>query len=421
MNTRQLYRTEALNAHQIKWLGEIILIRPISFSFLTVAASVLALLVLVFLFVGTYTKRSTITGQLMPDVGLVKVHAPQFGIVVKKNVTEGQIVNRGDVLYVLSSERYSDTLGSVQSSVTQQVTARRKSLLETKEKTLKLNQEEQLALEDRILGLKSELTKIDNQIEGQTSRVSLAEEAVTRVRGLVSQHFISKEQLQQREADMLDQRDHLRTLERDRISLGRELTAQKSNLASMPLRHQTQIAQIERDIASVGQELTESEAKRSFEITAPESGVATAITAEIGQTIDGGKPLLSIVPLRAKLQAFLYAPSRAIGFIKPGDHVLMRYQAYPYQKFGQMKGAVLFVAKVALPSSELASADMPTQATGGEPLYRITVSLPSQTINAYGRAQSLQAGMLLDADVLLERRRLYEWVLEPLYTLSDKL
>ena len=56
-----------------------------------------------------------------------------------------------------------------------------------------------------------------------------------------------------------------------------------------------------------------------------------------------------------------------------------------------------------------------------EPLYRITVDLASQTVSAYGRPQPLQAGLLLEADVLQDTRRVYEWVLERLYRLTGKL
>jgi membrane fusion protein len=55
-----------------------------------------------------------------------------------------------------------------------------------------------------------------------------------------------------------------------------------------------------------------------------------------------------------------------------------------------------------------------------EPFYRINVSLARQTVTAYGEAVPLQPGMLLEADVVLERRRLVEWMLEPLFTLTGK-
>ena len=91
---RQLFRAEALEMQQAKWLGNIVLIRPLSFSFLTAFASILGLIIIVFLIWGTYTKRSTVSGQLLPDIGLVKVYVPQPGIVLEKHVVEGQFVSK---------------------------------------------------------------------------------------------------------------------------------------------------------------------------------------------------------------------------------------------------------------------------------------------------------------------------------------
>ena len=421
MSKKPLYRSEALKARQIKWLGEIVLVRPITFSFLCALAGTLALVVGIFLFFGSYTKRITVSGQLVPDLGLVKIYVPQFGIVTKKNVAEGQSVKRGDVLYVLSSERQSGSQGNVQAAISRQVEGRRDSLLEERDKTHRLNQDEQLALEKKIGGLESELRKVDSQVEDQTSRVKLAEDALLRMRDLAAQNYISKEQLQQKQADLLDQRARLQALERDHISIERQLSSERSELISLPLRHQNRIAQIERGVTSLGQELTESEAKRRLEIISPEGGIATAVVAEVGQMVDGSKSLVSIVPAGASLQAHLYAPSRSIGFVKPGDTVLLRYQAYPYQKFGQARGTIAFVSKVALSGNDLAGMLNSPNAGGSEPLYRITVNLSAQAVRAYGRPQLLQAGMVLEADILQEKRRLYEWVLEPLYSLTGKL
>ena len=240
----------------------------------------------------------------------------------------------------------------------------------------------------------------------------------------MAQDYISREQAQQKEEELLDQRFRFQEMERNRISVNKELMTNKNDLAGLTFKHQNQLATIERGIASVNQELTESEAKRHLTITAPEGGIVTAVVADVGQAVDGSRPLLSIVPTGAKLQARLYAPSRAVGFIKPGDEVLLRYQAYPYQKFGHAKGKVISVSKTALPGNEISAVG--NQSGGGgqqnsEPLYSITVELASQSINAYGRKQNLQAGMQLDADIMHEKRHLYEWVLEPLFSLTGKL
>ena len=113
MSVKQLYRPEALNARQANWLGQIVLVRPITFSFLSAIAAAMACVILVFLFFGSYTKRAAVAGLLLPDLGLVKVYVPQFGIVERKNVVEGQAVKRGDVLYVLSVSYTHLTLPTV--------------------------------------------------------------------------------------------------------------------------------------------------------------------------------------------------------------------------------------------------------------------------------------------------------------------
>jgi hypothetical protein len=60
-------------------------------------------------------------------------------------------------------------------------------------------------------------------------------------------------------------------------------------------------------------------------------------------------------------------------------------------------------------------------AQASEPFYRVRVELRAQAITAYGKPEPLKPGMLLDADVLGERRALVEWVLEPLYSLKGKV
>ena len=113
-------------------------------------------------------------------------------------------------------------------------------------------------------------------------------------------------------------------------------------------------------------------------------------------------------------------PSSAIGFIRPGQPVLLRYQAFPYQKFGHYQGEVASVARSALTQDELArrSSGRSTDQHADQPVYPVTVRLQSQTATAYGQPIALQPGMQLEADILIERRRLIEWVLEPLFTVT---
>jgi membrane fusion protein len=246
-------------------------------------------------------------------------------------------------------------------------------------------------------------------------------------RELHDQGFISEQRLQIVEGEKLDQAAQLGALQRQRIALLRDVATLEGDLRDLPVKTAAELSTIGQNIAAVEQELAATEARREIVVPAPEDGTVTAVLAELGGQANVGSPLLIIVPSGTKLDAHLYGPSRAVGFVHPGQRVLLRYQAYPYQKFGHYEGTVTSVSRSAVSPGEL-----PPQLSGitgamgavpgaaAEPVYRITVGLARQSVTAYGEQMVLQPGMQLEADVTLETRRLYEWVLEPLYTITGK-
>jgi membrane fusion protein len=124
------------------------------------------------------------------------------------------------------------------------------------------------------------------------------------------------------------------------------------------------------------------------------------------------------VPSNSKLQATLYAPSRALGFLKPGQAVKIKLDAFPYQKFGVVAGKVVSIADSPVRASESsAGTRLAINAETGEPMYTVRVELDKQVIDAYGHEQRLRPGMQLDAEIALDTRRIYEWILEPLLSL----
>ena len=120
-------------------------------------------------------------------------------------------------------------------------------------------------------------------------------------------------------------------------------------------------------------------------------------------------PLMVIVPTEAELSAELYAPSRAVGFVEPGKETRLIYDAFPYQRFGSFEGSVASISRIAIDPRET---DIPFPFE--EPVYRISVSLDEQAIEAFGEPAPLQAGMTLQANIVLERQSFLAWLLQPL-------
>jgi membrane fusion protein len=418
-----LFRAAAVAANRPRTMGEIVLVAPLSFAVLSGLAVLAAAGVVAFGVFARYTEHATVAGQLMPDRGLIKIYAPQPGTLVEKRVAEGQAVAAGQVLYVVSGERRSSQAGATYAEVGRQLASRRRSLATQIGKTKRLAALKRQALEDRRTALQAERGRLRAMLEDQTRRVALAAAAAERYERIRAQGFVSEEQLAAKRGDLLDQRSRLQGLERDDAAVARQLGDLAGQLASLPLEYENQAAELERALAAVDEEFTRNEARRRLTVAAPAAGTLAAVVGEVGQTVDTARPLASIVPLAARLQALLYAPSSAIGFIREGDEVLLRYRAYPYQKFGHYRGTIVAVSQTALAPSELTGAP-PMKDPGpasGEPLYRLVVELPAQSVAVYGERRPLRSGMVVEADVLLERRRLYEWVLEPFYALRARV
>jgi len=388
---------------------------------MTAGAVAVAGVIVAFAIWGSYTRHATLAGQLLPDRGLIKVYAQQVGTIVEKRVEEGALVAQDDVLFAISSERFSSARGATERSIGQQLDLQETSVHEQIAQTEQLATTERESLESTIKALGIEESKLQSMIESQRERVALAADATSRYTKIAEKGFIPEDNVIGQRGNELDQRTRLQGLERDLATVHRQLTDYRNQTLSLPLKYENQIAEFNRTLASIRNEQTQNEARRLVLVRAPQSGVVTAVVGDVGQVVDGSRPLLSIVPEGSSLEAHFFAPSRAIGFIEVGAPVLVRYEAYPYQRFGHHPGTVKEISRTAVSAGELlgyvsSRTDQPT-----EPMYRVKVVLADQSIAAYGKKQPLQPGMIVQADVLQDKRRLYEWVLEPLYTLSGRL
>lgn len=415
-----LFRQEVVDARRGEWLGSIIIAAPLSRWLLTSLALSLAAAVLLFLFFGHYTRRETVVGQLVPSAGLLNVAAPNAGTIARLQVHDGQRVKAGDVLIEISSEQDSTALGDTHALVGQQLDIQRSRLNGDLLNQQQLAKQQAGALDSKAVLLRSQLRQIAGQLAIQQQQVASNQQMLERIKPLAIKGFVSGLQIQQQEAAVLDAQVQYKALTRQELDMRQQLDATQRQLAQLPLDDTSKRNDIERQLAGINQSIAENEMQRSVVLRSPRDGVISAVLVKEGQMASSGQPLLSILPAGSILQAQLLVPSRAIGFIDPGSHVVMRYQAFSYQKFGQQYGRVTDISRSALSPSEVAIL-LGQQYQQQEPLYRVQVALDSQQVIAYGKPEPVKPGMALDADILMDNRRLIEWVFEPLYGMARHL
>ena len=416
-----LFRPEALEHQRRDWLGSIQLIRPVSLTVLTALVVLAATSLAAYLMLGEYTRKARVNGVLMPDQGVIRLMAPQGAVVLESNAAEGRSVRRGDVLYVLHVGQ-ATLSGDTQAVVQASLVARERSLQGAARQRSSLEQAQLTAIERQLDDMRRELASIAVEADLQRQRLALAQQAQTRFESLRNENFVSSAQVQTKAEEVLGLKAVLQGLERQRSTHLREVAALEAQRREVPLRSQAQRGEIDRDLALLSQQSAENEARQRIVVRAPQDGVLTGVLAVAGQTVTPGVALASLLPSGAKLQAQLFAPSSAVGFVRPEQKVQLRYAAFPYQKFGHQTGAVVQVSRSPLQVTELAGLPLQAGVAGNtEPLYRIIVQLDQQSVAAYGQAQPLSPGMQLEADVLLDRRRLIEWLFEPVLGIAGRV
>lgn len=415
-----LFRQEAVNAIRPRQFSEITLVPGASSRWLAIVGLCVIVSLGALIGLGSYTRRTTVGGQVYPSEGLIRVTATQPGIVVEQLVRDGQVVKRGSVLFVLSADRLGADNLDYQRGIATQIESRRRSLEDDLKRSAQSEQQETEQLKRRLTSLRAEQEQVARQAQQLTSRVTGAEGALKRYEGLYKQEFVSKDELLAKETEVAEVRSRQQGNRRDMLALERDLSAAQRDLDSVRVRFVSQRSELDRSILSTRQEFSELEAKRRMVITAPADGQITLLQAELGQSVEMGRPLAQLVPLNNQLTVRLYAPSKAAGFVQVGAPVLLRFDAFPYQKYGQLTGKVLSVSNAAVSAADI-QGYVPRAETAGEALFAITVSLPEQKMGEAVQKLQLQSGMRVEADLLHETRRLYEWILEPLYAARSRL
>ena len=414
--SRQLFRQEAIDAQREKFLGEATIARPVPFWVFTLVASLVALLLISVALWGQYTRRERVEGYLALDTGAARVLIPDAGRVTELLIREGDEVQAGAPLARVSYDRTTSAGASTSEIAATEMQSRRVILEKEQAQWRELGTQQVEQVRRRARDLEGELAQIDREVRLYETRIKSVREQADRYKALAGDKFVSDVAAKQKQDEVTDQEIKLQALRRQRSQVERDLGAAKMEEPAIALRARTQVEQVARQISELQQGLATVEAKRETVIRAPMAGVVTNIAVNRGQSIAADSPLATVLPKGSGLHVELLVPTRAIGFISKGQEVVLRYEAFPFERFGQYRGVVTDISRnVWTPGDRIG----PLHAK--EPVYRVDVSLERQAVSALGQEFPLRPGMLVNADLLLEKRTILEWIFEPVLQLKGRI
>ena len=415
-----LFRQAAVDAAQTRWTGVASAIRPVSAWFLTGFLFIVAAAAILFLFIGSYTKKERVNGILMPAAGVLRVRAPENAVVASIAVREGQAVKAGDLLMQINRERFSDQAAALVMA-DQSLGQQRDQISLQSGQTNKAGNAAMAMLEERARRATADLVNMAEEIRLQEQQVDAAQQVLANLKPLADEKIVSDIQYQQHSNQVLDLRARLEGLKRARAGLQTEIVVSRSEAASLKAKSAAEVAALERSLLALDQDRQLRRASVAMQIRAPLEGIVTALVVAAGQRVDSATTLATLVPVGSKMEAVLFVPSSAIGFIKPGRRVVLRYDAFPFEKFGQYFGTVATVSAADVPAADMVSPAAAQMPTDKRTTFRVLVALEQEHIDAYGVAIKLKPGQTLAADIELDRRRLIEWIFDPLYALGKRI
>ena len=411
----ELFRKESVS-HAVRRLdGEVLLGTPLSWAVLGYGCAAIVLAAMVFAALSTYARKETVTGWLVPHAGIIRMTARDGGVIETIAVHEGETVRAGQALarIRLSTDTANGDSGAIlEQTARSQIQA---STLGARAQIDKIHSDTAQLLK-QSQALQAQRGEAAHYVDILISKQALAETNLSRAQALNAKGFLSQHDLDAARAAVLAAQQEVSAARSALLSIDQQLTLAGNQIAAMPILLVQAHSQAQSDQASLNQRLEQITAGNDYTLTSPVEGKVMALPVDIGQTVATGTSVMVLTPRNSPLEAELFVPSRAAGFIRPGQAVSLQYQAFPYQKFGSAKGRVISASRTVLAPGDITLSGMTMQ----EPVFRVRVALDRDFVAAYGARTPLQPGMLLNADIVVERRSLIEWLLDPLYAVGKR-
>lgn len=413
-----LFRSQAIEQQKDRLHGDVLVLPSIPQSCISIFILLWVVACLFWASTSNYARKESVNGWLEPPSGVVRIYAENSSGEIKQLlVKEGQRVVKDQPLAIINGDRILDSGEHLETMLLDEYKDQQAMLNNQLERTGSIYRVRLEDIRQQISASEKDLERLNAQIVTVEKRQQLLKKRVSNYLKMKNEGNISGAELDSSLEQELALSSEYQALLRNKVNQGNRIQQLQTQLKLLPQEHQNSLEQIKSNLSSIAQKMAQLHGQRAHIIKATRAGIVTNLQAKEGQQTNTNTPLLTLLPDDAKIEAHLLIPVRSAGFVIAGQKLDIRYDAFPYQKFGIYAGEVLSISESILLPNEVHSAPLSIN----EPVYLVRASLAVQTVNAYGKEMLLKSGMTLSADVQLSNRSLLEWMLEPIFSLRGRI
>jgi len=413
-----LFRYQAME-HQVSSLqGGLLMTPKPCYMIITTVLVAWAVAVVLYLTTGTYERKATVEGWLEPTQGILRLYADsRNGLITEVLVAEGDKVLKGTPLLTINYGAQQANGYSVEAKLKHELLSKKQRIAASIQRTIELQQDRIAQLTQQLAHARTDVDSLSHIETLSYHQWQLTDQRFTALKVLFNDGHLSQTDFNNIQRERLNNQQQWQQAMRNTKQGKAQVISLKTDLASLPQQQANERTALENQLSDIKQQLLTLAREHQQVIYASDNGVVSSLQAKVGHSIGPHRPLLSLLPTDSAIEARLLVPVRAAGFIATGQQFEIRYDAFPYQKFGLQQGRIVRISESVLLPGEWSD----TPLSINEPTYLVTANINSDAVFAYGKPISLKAGMTFSADVSLSQRTLLEWLLDPLLSVSRRL
>lgn len=346
---------------------------------------------------------------LVPERGADPIRTLHDGIVRSVDVSDAQPVERGATLFTISSESVGDRVAEREALGTSLSGGQGRLANERQkyESQRRADDQELVQLQQRLSALASQTALKERQVD--IAREVAARQQRSYEEGLTSWIEASKPRLEAERFTVELEESRAESVE-TQASMARlryEMAARRAAFDEI-----ARSVKEELDRARTRKGMLDSETSRSgntITVSAPCRGtIVKLVVKNEGAVVRSSDLLAEIACREERLQAELTVPQRGLALLRSGQVVKLRYDAFPYQRFGVRHGTLRWISPAVSPPS-----------TSGA--FRALAELDEQLLHINGEPLAVLPGMAGQASIVVGRRTLASYAIEPLRRMREAM
>nr|WP_310618170.1 HlyD family secretion protein [Pantoea cypripedii] len=419
-----LFRKEVSEHLQSRYAGPILLLTGWPVWITLFVTSILLASLLLFLWLGSYTRRASVSGEVITWPHTINLFAPEQGVVSRLLVSTGQVVSAGTPLYALDISRVSPS-GNL-SATTRALLIKQQQQMDDMVRQLEQNRRATLTtVQQQLDQLRNARQQTQKMVDSATEGLDVMRSSMNDYSRFIRKGLITTDQQNNQRYLFYQQLSVWHSLNSQRVQQDMQIADLLSQQVTRAADFDGQLAQYHIRQADIARQLAEADAGSERLITAPAAGRISSLSVTAGQMVSDGDSLAQLVPAGDDTPSLIiWLPNDSVPYIKPGDTINISYAAYPAEKYGQFPGKVLSVSAAPVPLRELNSYGSAPRLANGQlegAWFKASVALNQRGLRWQGENLPLASGMQLQATVFLEKRPLYQWMLSPYYFLKNSI